>query len=151
LLQGNGYLTSEDCLRAQAALTRKAYILHPACTHRMDADLVFRSLLCCTWGHEGAAVLELPALVYRHSPAYTEPGHQIVECVLSVPLRRIVLTPHSTIGAGDTFIAGILFGLICHRDDWSLWDKLDFAIKLAGRKVVQEGFSGLGKLMQNAL
>lgn len=56
----------------------------------------------------------------------------------------------STVGAGDTFIAGMLFGLIC-RGDWDLDRKLRFGNELAGRKVVQEGLRGLGSLMQHAL
>ena len=61
------------------------------------------------------------------------------------------LTLNSTIGAGDTFIAGMLYGLVCHQDDWDLLHKLDFANELAGRKVVQEGFSGLAVLTQHNL
>jgi len=60
------------------------------------------------------------------------------------------LTPNSTIGAGDTFIAGMLYGLTCHADDWNLDYKLAFANELAGRKVVREGFSGLGRVMLHA-
>jgi ketohexokinase len=54
---------------------------------------------------------------------------------------------NSTIGAGDTFIAGILFGLLCHYNEWEWARKLRFANELAGRKVVQEGFQGLGQVM----
>ena len=57
----------------------------------------------------------------------------------------------STIGAGDTFTSGILYSLLCHGDDWDLSHKLSFANELAGRKVMQEGFSGLGSSMQHAL
>lgn len=57
----------------------------------------------------------------------------------------------STIGAGDTFIAGMLYGLMCHGEDWTLLQMLQFANKLAGHKVVQEGFSGLGSIMQDDL
>jgi ketohexokinase len=57
----------------------------------------------------------------------------------------------STIGAGDTFIAGMMYALIEHGEDWPLLQKLDFANELAGRKVMQEGFSGLGSLMQHTL
>ena len=60
----------------------------------------------------------------------------------------MVLIPRSTVGAGDTFIAGMLFGLTCHADDWPLDRKLEFANELAGRKVVQEGFAGLGRATQ---
>ena len=58
-----------------------------------------------------------------------------------------VLTLFSTIGAGDTFIAGILYSHLAHQGDWSLSQKLEFSNELAGRKVVQEGFAGLGRLM----
>ena len=37
----------------------------------------------------------------------------------------------------------MLFGLLC-RQDWRLEKRLSFANELAGRKVGQEGFSGLG-------
>lgn len=50
----------------------------------------------------------------------------------------------SSLGAGDTFIAGVLFGLICHPDDWSAEAKLAFGVELATRKVQRDGFAGLG-------
>lgn len=53
----------------------------------------------------------------------------------------------STVGAGDTFIAGMLFGLTCHSD-WDLDQTLRFANELAGRKVVREGLGGLGNLVK---
>jgi ketohexokinase len=49
----------------------------------------------------------------------------------------------STIGAGDTFIAGILYGLFYNAQNWDLRKLLQFANELAGRKVTQQGFSGL--------
>lgn len=42
-------------------------------------------------------------------------------------------------GAGDTFIAGMLFGLLCHPQDWEVERKVSFAVQLATRKVQQEG------------
>ena len=77
----------------------------------------------------------------------------------STPLSRLnrfigwaveLLIFGSTVGAGDTFIAGMLFSLTC-RGEWDLDRKLEFANELAGRKVVQEGLRGLGSLMQHAL
>ena len=56
-----------------------------------------------------------------------------------------ILILSSTVGAGDAFIAGIL------HEDWDLPRKASFANELAGRKVVQEGFSGLGNHIQHAL
>lgn len=47
-----------------------------------------------------------------------------------------------SIGAGDTFIAGMLFGL-AWRGGWSLGEKLAVANELAGRKVFREGFEGV--------
>lgn len=110
-------------------------------------------MLCCTWGHGGASALELPSFNYKHSPAYTEETFQVVECVLTVfDIEKLTfLTRNSTVGAGDTFTSGMLYCLICHSADWDLSRKLGFANELAGRKVMQEGFSGLGDRMQHAL
>lgn len=47
-------------------------------------------------------------------------------------------------GAGDTFIAGMLFGLLCHHEDWDTERKVQFAVQLATRKVQQDGFDGVG-------
>lgn len=48
----------------------------------------------------------------------------------------------STVGAGDTFIAAMLYGL--HADAcWSPEAKLAFAVGLATKKVQREGFAGL--------
>ncbi|OCL07004.1 Ribokinase-like protein [Glonium stellatum] len=93
------------------------------------------SLLCCTWGDGGASALEVGSMTYRHSPAYITNDFQVVD----------------TIGAGDTFIAGMLYGLICREDDWTLSRKLEFANELAGRKVGRAGFSELGSDMQRML
>ncbi|KAG4218889.1 hypothetical protein PC116_g32631, partial [Phytophthora cactorum] len=51
-----------------------------------------------------------------------------------------------TVGAGDTFIAGMLFGLLCHDDDWDTEKKVQFAVQLATCKVQRDGFDGLGSL-----
>ncbi len=47
----------------------------------------------------------------------------------------------STIGAGDTFIAGMLYGL--HAAAWTREAAFVFAVGLATKKVQQEGFAGL--------
>lgn len=53
-------------------------------------------------------------------------------------------TSSSAVGAGDTFIAGMLYGLICHDRDWGVREKARFAVDLATLKVQREGFDGLG-------
>ncbi|EFW99934.1 hypothetical protein CMQ_252 [Grosmannia clavigera kw1407] len=69
----------------------------------------------------------------------------------------------ASVGAGDTFVAGILYRLVCHReeaaseaagdglqpattwnlDDASVQEALAFAVDLATRKVQMDGFRGL--------
>lgn len=93
-------------------------------------------LACCTWGAGGAeAVLEGWEYDYQgvDVPAWhPSEGEEVVV---------------DTIGAGDTFIAGMLFALNYRDNEWTLSQKLKFANELAGRKVIQEGFNGLGEKM----
>ena len=56
------------------------------------------------------------------------------------------LKGYSTIGAGDTFIAGALFGLF-YTQSRDICQILNFANELAGRKIAQHGFSGLSKVI----
>jgi ketohexokinase len=50
------------------------------------------------------------------------------------------------VGAGDTFIAGMLFSLT-NNATATLRTHLEFATKIASKKVYQEGFQGLGEAM----
>ncbi|CAJ2507819.1 Uu.00g090050.m01.CDS01 [Anthostomella pinea] len=87
------------------------------------------SHLLCTWGSEGAACLFVPSGNTVSCPA-THPGQA----------TRVV----DTVGAGDTFVAGMLFGLLCHGEDWDVETKVRFAVQLATCKVQREGFDGVG-------
>jgi ketohexokinase len=58
-----------------------------------------------------------------------------------------MLMSDSPIGAGDTFIAGMLYALNCKGKDWDLSKKLAFANRVAGMKVSQEGFAGLDRAL----
>ena len=145
--EGEGYANAEVCLRKQACILSSSNIEGK------------EKLLICTWGKDGACALALanelsststsidaskpPILEQKiiHSPAYASHDQPIVD----------------TTGAGDTFIAGVLYGLMCqeviqsrnsvrggHR--WFLLDVLQFANGLAGRKILHNGFSGLGEV-----
>ncbi|KAI0157423.1 Ribokinase-like protein [Xylariaceae sp. FL1272] len=81
----------------------------------------------CTWGSEGASL--------------STPYGNILVCPALRPGQNIRVI--DTVGAGDTFIAGSLFGFLCHGD-WDDQAKLNFAVGLSTRKVQQEGFEGLG-------
>ncbi|CAI9627212.1 unnamed protein product [Alternaria burnsii] len=92
------------------------------------------ALLCCTWGSGGAAAVQKgDDEVWADVKAWQAGREKQAKVV-------------DTIGAGDTFIAGMLFAINEH-DEWSLQRRLEFANELAGRKVLQEGFGGLGKKM----
>ena len=79
-----------------------------------------------------------------------EEAHVIEYAIKVVHSDNAMLYLSSTLGAGDAFIAGILYGFTCHDEDWDLSREVRFANELAGRKVVREGFFGLGKHMRHA-
>ncbi|EME89156.1 uncharacterized protein MYCFIDRAFT_210004 [Pseudocercospora fijiensis CIRAD86] len=83
-------------------------------------------LLCCTWGGDGAAIIRPSDGMYHHEPAFVDKEKQVVD----------------TVGAGDTFIAGMLFQLTT-SEKADVAGALACANKLAGRKVLQSGFANL--------
>ncbi|KAI0885280.1 Ribokinase-like protein [Annulohypoxylon maeteangense] len=87
------------------------------------------TLLLCTWGSDGASCLSLPS-------------EKAVSCPATLPGQTISVV--DTVGAGDTFIAGMLFGLLCHHEDWNTERKVQFAVQLATCKVQRDGFDGVG-------
>ncbi|KAJ5493419.1 hypothetical protein N7539_002165 [Penicillium diatomitis] len=101
------------------------------CLHAEAALTPTASLLCCTSGEEGASALQPSDGTFAHAPAHTTENFQVVD----------------PIGAGDTFIAGMLYSLARRDPDWDLTQKLAFANRLAGTKVSQEGFSGLYRVL----
>ncbi|MFW5452024.1 PfkB family carbohydrate kinase [Thioalkalivibrio sulfidiphilus] len=81
-----------------------------------------KTILVCTWGEAGAWARDGAGRLH-HAPAVSPP--------------RVV----DTLGAGDTFNAGLIHGLASGR---TVPEALDFAVRLAGRKVGQAGLDGLG-------
>ncbi len=87
-------------------------------------ERVPNTLLSAAWGGEGAWAIEADGTLY-HAPAVAP--HAVVD----------------TLGAGDTFNAGMIGALAAGR---SLQESLEAACRLAGRKVGQFGLTGLGSV-----
>ncbi|KAM3512838.1 hypothetical protein MY11210_003543 [Beauveria gryllotalpidicola] len=92
------------------------------------------SLSVCPWGAGGAyAVSHLS-------------GDQI-HCPVEQQQQPDEITVVDSVGAGDTFIAGMLYGLTtggCDDTPWDVRRCVRFAVDLATLKVQREGFAGLG-------
>jgi ketohexokinase len=96
-------------------------------------------ILVCTWGAQGAAAVKLSDAPEKHEWALcTDTWHPPGE-----PEAKVI----DTVGAGDTFVAGMLFSLTNHSNT-TLEHKLRYAVQIASRKVYQDGFEGLGEAMQ---
>ncbi|KAF2007586.1 Ribokinase-like protein [Amniculicola lignicola CBS 123094] len=111
--EARGFKSAVECLKQNMAATKE------------------HALLCCTWGAAGASAVQ-------------KDGGEGIWC--SVPAWKPELENQSvvdTVGAGDTFIAGMLCGHCCQTSCWSLEQKLKYATDLAGRKVYEEGFAEL--------
>lgn len=79
-----------------------------------------QAILVLPWGDQGAWAMQGDRLL--HSPAF--PPSEVVD----------------TLGAGDTFNAGLIHAMLSGR---SIEQALEDACRLAGRKVGQAGFDGL--------
>ncbi|KAE9966883.1 hypothetical protein BLS_006766 [Venturia inaequalis] len=101
-----------------------------------------RPLQFCTWGAEGAAALAFS----RQKPD----KKRLIKSTWPLPPSSKVI---DTVGAGDTFIAGILFAYAANPTNTNYSNHtnlaLEFALELAGRKVMQEGFWGLGEAVRH--
>lgn len=78
--------------------------------------------MTCTWAEQGAWAIDQLGMVF-HAPALAV--EQVVD----------------TVGAGDVFNAGLIHALVTGM---LLEEAVHYAVQLAGRKVQQRGFAGLG-------
>lgn len=126
---GEGYGNAERCLQSQAGLLKNR--------NRPQ-------FLICTWGEKGASALIIPP-----TDADTQVTPRIVNCAAYRANNRPIV---DSTGAGDTFIAGILFGFLSlhythvRRRQDALEHAIHFANRLAGEKILQKGFQGLATL-----
>jgi len=105
---------------AQAFAQKFAYNKNDATQFlRTMRQLAPKARLLCTWGAKGAYALDTDGTI-SHCPAYPPP--QVVD----------------TLGAGDTFNAGIIDSL-CRQQN--LTTALNYACRLAGKKCGQLGLS----------
>lgn len=102
--------------------------------------MFFSVVLVCTWGAEGAAAVKL---------SDTSDGQEWARSSAWHPPEGSKAEVADTIGAGDTFVAGMLFGFT-NGSGSSLKEKLDYAAQIASRKVYQDGFQGLGEAMESS-
>jgi ketohexokinase len=87
----------------------------------LSSQVQTNSILICPWGERGAVARGCDGEICS-SPAY--------------PPERVV----DTLGAGDTFIAGVIF---CLNGGKLIKDAIEFACKLAGTKCGLQGFDSL--------
>ncbi|KAM0670566.1 hypothetical protein ACQRIU_000961 [Beauveria bassiana] len=90
------------------------------------------SLSVCPWGAGGAYAMSHLSGDQIHCPVEQQPDE---------------ITVVDSVGAGDTFIAGMLYGLTtggCENTPWDARRCVRFAVDLATLKVQREGFAGLG-------
>ncbi|KAK3952499.1 hypothetical protein QBC32DRAFT_140843 [Pseudoneurospora amorphoporcata] len=140
--ESRGYAEPEACLRGELSNCKKA------------------SLMLCTWGRQGAgALFPSPAGAgggnNEQTAEIAEPEY--LHCSPSEVSETQTITVVDSIGAGDTFIAGILYGLLTTKPGTTTKDRssvqcqsqerkkelLSFAVKLATMKVQMEGFAGI--------
>jgi ketohexokinase len=119
----------ESCLPAARLVLFSRAVAEASGFPRPDAFLremraqIPHTLLTVAWGAEGAWAIEADGTLY-HEPA--------------VPPAAVM----DTIGAGDTFNAGVIGALAAGRP---LREALAAGCRLAGEKVGRHGFAGLGE------
>ena len=141
--EGTGYTSASDCLLQQAiALGAPALESVPA-PHDHDR------LLVCTWGSDGAC-----SLFVNKPSSTTNATPSIVRSPAHISDEPIV----DSTGAGDTFIAAMLYAVVYRgllesdsHGSWSQEQALEFANKLAGNKILQDGFQGLAAVAEDLL
>lgn len=146
--QAAGYKTPELCVWDQH------------CRARVSADPTgAEKLFICTWGVAGARAVSMHKSRMPRRGGGNDGDDQpvpVIEVLESFAFYSQEGRPvKDSVGAGDTFIAGVLWGLLCREREgengWPMQRVLDFANQLAGRKVLQRGFDRLGIAMRGVI
>lgn len=111
--------------------------VNPTLLWRILLINVTRVIVCCTWGAQGAIAARL------HTRTRLAEWTSCSAWKSHNPSAQVV----DTVGAGDTFIAAMLFSLANHN--CMLEQQLRYAVEAAGRKVLQSGLDGLGAVMKD--
>ncbi|XDG01944.1 hypothetical protein ABKA04_001559 [Annulohypoxylon sp. FPYF3050] len=144
------YESAQRCLSAQSGVARKAAAQHTA---QRDPPAMYvgigRCIVSITSQREGRVLPGYLAWANhfrsgrRFSPKEASEREKR-DKIVGWANDYLIIPAFSTVGAGDTFIAGMLFGLLCHHEDWDTERKVQFAVQLATCKVQRDGFDGVG-------
>ena len=110
---------SKDIARAKGFSSASETVQNISTDARIQAKFII-----CPWGEHGAAAAER-----------LDDGWKFCQCK-ATNLKRVV----DTLGAGDTFIAGVISSLVTGK---TIKSSIEYGCLLAGRKCAQIGFDNL--------
>ncbi|KAI1096902.1 Ribokinase-like protein [Rostrohypoxylon terebratum] len=144
------YESAQRCLSAQSGVARKANPLLAQDPPTMYVG-IGRCIVSITSQREGRVLPGYLAWATHFRSGRRSSRKEASERENKYPDKIVgwandylIIPAFSTVGAGDTFIAGMLFGLLCHHEDWDTERKVQFAVQLATCKVQRDGFDGVG-------
>lgn len=139
--EAEGHKNAEECVKSQAQRSLEA---------RSPVAFAYGQTMICTWGEQGAYAVRFAPLAGKNEVVFEEEARS--------PAFEASAPVVDTVGAGDSFIAAMLFGFMKQprtaadqregAQVESLQEILNFACMVAGLKVVQDGFRDLGQQLR---